>query len=92
MPHDPHTDKDARVVSQPSLPDVNKPLRLYLDRLAPSSRLTMTYVLQDAADRLGMADVDIHDIPGIPCNLATLPRWSQRCVRMTTRPIPPRCM
>ncbi|RMO19323.1 Phage integrase family site specific recombinase [Pseudomonas amygdali pv. morsprunorum] len=63
MPQDPCTDQDARIVSQPSLPDVNNPLRLYLDRLAPSSRLTMTYVLQDAADRLGMADVDIHDIP-----------------------------
>lgn len=62
---------DARIVSQPSLPDVNKPLRLYLDRTAPSSRLTMTYVLQDAADRLGMADVDIHDIPRTPCNPAT---------------------
>ncbi|RML39396.1 Phage integrase family site specific recombinase [Pseudomonas savastanoi pv. glycinea] len=38
MPQDPYTDQDARIVSQPSLPDVNKPLRLYLDRLAPSSR------------------------------------------------------
>ncbi|WP_229635548.1 site-specific integrase [Pseudomonas syringae] len=39
------------------------PLTLYLARLAPSSRVTMTYVLQDAADRLGMADIDIHDVP-----------------------------
>ncbi|WP_256208082.1 tyrosine recombinase XerC [Pseudomonas sp. CFII64] len=38
-------------------------LTLYLARLAPSSRVTMTYVLQDAADRLGMADIDIHDVP-----------------------------
>ena len=28
------------------------PLTLYLARLAPSSQLTMRYVLQDAADRL----------------------------------------
>jgi integrase/recombinase XerC len=39
------------------------PLTLYLARLAPSSRVTMTYVLQDAADRLGLADIDIHDVP-----------------------------
>jgi site-specific recombinase XerD len=39
------------------------PLTLYLARLAPSSRLTMTYVLQDAADRLGLVDTDIHDVP-----------------------------
>ncbi|MET0950338.1 MAG: tyrosine-type recombinase/integrase [Pseudomonas sp.] len=38
------------------------PLTLYLARLAPSSRVTMTYVLQDAADRLGLADIDIHDV------------------------------
>ncbi|WP_426140049.1 site-specific integrase [Pseudomonas sp. DWP3-1-2] len=39
------------------------PLKLYLARLALSSRVTMTYVLQDAADRLGMVDIDIHDVP-----------------------------
>lgn len=46
-----------------SLGDQQSPLRLYLARLAPSSRLTMTYVLQDAADRLGLADTDINDVP-----------------------------
>ncbi|KQQ55867.1 integrase [Pseudomonas sp. Leaf127] len=45
------------------LPDVSNPLRLYMDRLAPSSRQTMRYVLQDAADRLGLVDVDIADVP-----------------------------
>ncbi|WP_459744627.1 site-specific integrase [Pseudomonas sp. 3A(2025)] len=34
-----------------------------MDRLAPSSRQTMRYVLQDAADRLGLIDVDIADVP-----------------------------
>ncbi|WP_407316836.1 tyrosine recombinase XerC [Pseudomonas sp. nanlin1] len=29
----------------------------------PSSRLTMHYVLQDAADRLGFADTDIREVP-----------------------------
>ncbi|MBD8494912.1 tyrosine-type recombinase/integrase [Pseudomonas syringae] len=46
-----------------TLPDVSNPLRLYMDRLAPSSRQTMRYVLQDAADRLGLVDVDIVDVP-----------------------------
>ena len=39
------------------------PLTLYLARLAPSSQLTMRYVLQDAADRLGFEDVNIEEIP-----------------------------
>jgi site-specific recombinase XerC len=45
------------------MPRVATPLALYLARLAPSSRLTIKYVLQDAADRLGFADVDIHGVP-----------------------------
>ncbi|MCQ9426653.1 tyrosine-type recombinase/integrase [Pseudomonas sp. LJDD11] len=32
-------------------------------RLAPSSRQTMRYVLQDAADRLGLTDADIFEVP-----------------------------
>jgi integrase/recombinase XerC len=36
---------------------------MYLARLAPSSQLTMRYVLQDAADRLGFEDVNIEEIP-----------------------------
>ena len=39
------------------------PLTLYLARLAPSSQLTMRYVLQDAADRLGVEDVTIDEFP-----------------------------
>ncbi|NBA93461.1 tyrosine recombinase XerC [Pseudomonas sp. R5(2019)] len=35
----------------------------YLNRLVPSSQLTMKYVLQDAADRLGFEDADIRDVP-----------------------------
>lgn len=38
------------------------PLTLYLTRLAPSSQLTMRYVLQDAADRLGFEDLGLEDI------------------------------
>ena len=38
------------------------PLTLYLARLAPSSQLTMRYVLQDAADRLGFEDINLEDI------------------------------
>lgn len=38
------------------------PLTLYLARLAPSSQLTMRYVLQDAADRLGFEEIDLEDI------------------------------
>jgi site-specific recombinase XerD len=36
---------------------------LYLARLAPASQLTLRYVLQDAADRLGFEDVNIENIP-----------------------------
>jgi site-specific recombinase XerD len=39
------------------------PLLQYFARLAPSSQLTLRYVLQDAADRLGFADTDIVDVP-----------------------------
>jgi site-specific recombinase XerD len=39
------------------------PLLQYLARLAPSSQLTMRYILQDAADRLGFVDADIADVP-----------------------------
>jgi len=48
--------------TQPA-PSNSNPLTVYLARLAPSSQLTMRYVLQDAADRLGFEDVDIEDIP-----------------------------
>ncbi len=41
---------------------IRNPLTLYLTRLAPSSQLTMRYVLQDAADRLGFDDVNLEDI------------------------------
>ena len=46
-----------------SLPEVQNPLVLYLARLAPSSQLTMKYVLQDAADRLGFVEMDLHEVP-----------------------------
>jgi len=49
--------------STESTASTTNPLTLYLTRLAPSSQLTMRYVLQDAADRLGFEDVDIEDIP-----------------------------
>lgn len=39
------------------------PLTLYLARLAPSSQLTLRYVLQDAADRLGFDELNMKDIP-----------------------------
>jgi site-specific recombinase XerD len=46
------------------LPDsLHNPLLQYLARLAPSSQLTMKYVLQDAADRLGFEDCDIAEVP-----------------------------
>lgn len=48
--------------TQPA-PSTSNPLTVYLARLAPSSQLTMRYVLQDAADRLGFEDVDIEEIP-----------------------------
>jgi integrase/recombinase XerC len=38
-------------------------MTVYLARLAPSSQLTMRYVLQDAADRLGFEDMNVEDIP-----------------------------
>ncbi|MGR3885514.1 site-specific integrase [Pseudomonas sp. 1152_12] len=41
---------------------IRNPLTLYLTRLAPSSQLTMRYVLQDAADRLGFEDINLDDI------------------------------
>ena len=41
----------------------HNPLLQYLARLAPSSQLTMRYILQDAADRLGFVDADIADVP-----------------------------
>ena len=39
------------------------PLLQYLARLAPSSQLTMRYILQDAADRLGFVDVNLEEVP-----------------------------
>lgn len=39
------------------------PVTLYLQQLAASSRQTMRYVLQDAADRLGVDDVAIEEFP-----------------------------
>ena len=45
------------------LADLHNPLVQYLARLAPSSQLTLRYVLQDAADRLGFADTDIREVP-----------------------------
>ena len=50
-------------MTEPRLPDLHNPLVQYLSRLMPSSRLTMKYVLQDAADRLGFHDMDIRDVP-----------------------------
>jgi len=41
---------------------IRNPLTLYLTRLAPSSQLTLRYVLQDAADRLGFEDMSLEDI------------------------------
>jgi hypothetical protein len=49
-------------VADSNIPKTN-PLTLYLARLAPSSQLTMRYVLQDAADRLDFEDVNIEEIP-----------------------------
>lgn len=42
---------------------VQTPVALYLQRLAPSSRQTMRYVLQEAADRLGAEDAAIDEFP-----------------------------
>ena len=49
-------------VTQPVASTTN-PLTLYLARLASSSQLTMRYVLQDAADRLGFDDMNLEEIP-----------------------------
>ncbi|MCB1653297.1 MAG: tyrosine-type recombinase/integrase, partial [Pseudomonadales bacterium] len=46
-----------------ALTQVQTPVALYLARLAPSSRQTMRYVLQEAADRLGAEDVAIDEFP-----------------------------
>ncbi|TPG84122.1 site-specific integrase [Pseudomonas mandelii] len=46
-----------------SISSKTNPLTLYLARLAPSSQLTMRYVLQDAADRLGFEDMNVEEIP-----------------------------
>lgn len=51
------------LVNVSPLNDVQAPAVLYLERLAPSSRQTMRYVLQDAADRLGVEDVTIDEFP-----------------------------
>ena len=51
------------LVNVSPLNDVQAPVVLYLERLAPSSRQTMRYVLQDAADRLGVEDVTIDEFP-----------------------------
>jgi integrase/recombinase XerC len=51
------------LVNGSPLNDVQAPVVLYLERLAPSSRQTMRYVLQDAADRLGVEDVTIDEFP-----------------------------
>lgn len=45
------------------LNQIQAPVVLYLERLAPSSRQTMRYVLQDAADRLGVEDAGIDEFP-----------------------------
>ena len=46
------------------MPDsLHNPLLQYLARLAPSSQLTMKYVLQDAADRLGFIDCNLAEVP-----------------------------
>lgn len=46
-----------------SLLSTHNPLTLYLQRLAASSQMTMRYILQDAADRLGYQDTNIDEIP-----------------------------
>jgi len=49
--------EEGRVLS------MHNPLTLYLQRLAASSQMTMRYILQDAADRLGYQDTNIDEIP-----------------------------
>lgn len=46
-----------------SLPAKADPLSVYLARLAPSSQLTMRYVLQETADRLGFEDMNLQEVP-----------------------------
>lgn len=46
-----------------TLAPVRNPALLFLARLSASSRQTMTYVLQDAADRFGFEDVPINEVP-----------------------------
>lgn len=46
-----------------ALADLNNPLIQYLARLAPSSQLTMKYVLQDAIYRLGFDELDLRQVP-----------------------------
>jgi integrase/recombinase XerC len=43
--------------------DLHNPLIQYLARLAPSSRLTIKYVLQDAVCRLGFDDIEPYEVP-----------------------------
>jgi integrase/recombinase XerC len=57
----PHTFSTSLTV--PEGKGATNPLTLYLARLAPSSQLTMRYVLQEAADRLGFEDNNIEEIP-----------------------------
>jgi hypothetical protein len=48
------------------LSDLSKnPLLQYMARLAPSSQQTMRYILQDAADRLGLSTATSSMCPGI---------------------------
>ena len=56
-------DPAVTLVSAIQLNQVQTPVALYLQRLAPSSRQTMRYVLQEAADRLGAEDVAIDEFP-----------------------------
>ena len=48
---------------QGSPASMRNPLTLYLQRLAASSQMTMRYILQEAADRLGYQDTNIDEIP-----------------------------
>lgn len=74
-----------------SLGEVHNALALYLARLAPSSQLTMKYVLQDAADRLGFSETDIHDVPWHELQRGMSSPWWRPCARMVTRPTLHRC-
>lgn len=57
------SDSPQAVTPSSALPDLQNPLVQYLARLMPSSQLTLKYVLQDAADRLGFEDTDIREVP-----------------------------